>query len=110
MATPAAAPRRIREVLRIIREPSAPHLRPTRGLDRRVHRSLRNSTYSTGWLLAPAGASGDGAPPPITATGSPVTTNCPKSTDIRSILAHDMITAAGIKAQELAGNAERMGE
>jgi hypothetical protein len=34
-ATPAAAPRRIREVLRIIREPSGLHLRPTMGLDRR---------------------------------------------------------------------------
>src|SRR5262245_40638346 len=47
--------------------------------------SLRNSTYSTGWLAPPALATADWAPPPITATGSPVTTNCPKSTDIRSI-------------------------
>jgi carboxyl-terminal processing protease len=29
------------------------------------------------------GRAADWAPPPITATGSPVTTNCPKSTDIR---------------------------
>src|SRR6516225_7375681 len=47
--------------------------------------SLRNSTYSTGWLAPPALATADWTPPPITATGSPVTTNCPKSTDIRSI-------------------------
>src|SRR5262249_57162386 len=47
--------------------------------------SLRNSTHSTGWLAPPALATADWAPPPITATGSPVTTNCPKSTDIRSI-------------------------
>src|SRR2546429_2363728 len=47
--------------------------------------SLRNSTYSTGWLTPPALATADSAPSPITATGSPVTTNCPKSTDIRSI-------------------------
>src|SRR5262245_8176664 len=47
--------------------------------------SFRNSTYSTGWLAAPARAAVDWASPPITATGSPVTTNCPKSTDIRSI-------------------------
>src|SRR5262245_3943519 len=47
--------------------------------------SLRNSTYSTGWFAPPALATADWAPPPITATGSPVTTNCPKSTDIRSI-------------------------
>src|SRR5262249_36757706 len=39
-ATPAAAPRRIGEVLRmIIREPSGLHLRPTMGLDRREPRS-----------------------------------------------------------------------
>src|SRR5262245_28271035 len=38
-ATPAAAPRRIREVLRIIiREPSGLRLRPTKGLDQRVFR------------------------------------------------------------------------
>src|SRR6516162_6676873 len=38
-ATPAAAPRRIREVLRmIIREPSGLRLRPTMGLDRREPR------------------------------------------------------------------------
>src|SRR5947208_7297966 len=38
-ATPAAAPRRSREVLRIIiREPSGLRLRPTTGLDRRVSR------------------------------------------------------------------------
>src|SRR6266513_56141 len=38
-ATPAAAPRRSREVLRIIiREPSGLRLRPTMGLDRRVPR------------------------------------------------------------------------
>src|SRR5262249_23777215 len=47
--------------------------------------SLRNSTYRTGWLTPPALATADWAPSPITATGSPVTTNCPKSTDIRSI-------------------------
>src|SRR5262249_15957320 len=47
--------------------------------------SLGNSTYSTGWLAPPALATADWAPPPITATGSPVTTNCPKSKDIRSI-------------------------
>src|SRR5262249_35043913 len=47
--------------------------------------SLRNSIYSAGWLLAPARAAINCAPPPITAMGSPVTTNCPKSTDIRSI-------------------------
>ena len=43
-ATPAAAPRRIREVLRIIREPFRLRLRPTMGLDRREIPSLRNST------------------------------------------------------------------
>src|SRR6516162_5345699 len=38
-ATPAAAPRRMREVLRmIIREPSGLRLRPTMGLDRREPR------------------------------------------------------------------------
>src|SRR5205809_7236772 len=37
-ATPAVAPRRIREVLRIIREPSGLRLRPTMDLDRRVSR------------------------------------------------------------------------
>src|SRR5262245_53358467 len=37
-AAPAAAPRRIREVLRIIREPSGLHLRPTMGLNRTVSR------------------------------------------------------------------------
>src|SRR5215468_7187137 len=37
-ATPAAAPRRISEVLRIIREPSGLRLRPTMGLDRREPR------------------------------------------------------------------------
>src|SRR5262245_52028142 len=38
-ATPAAAPRRIREVLRIIiREPPGLRLRPTMGLDRLVSR------------------------------------------------------------------------
>ena len=47
--------------------------------------SLRNSTYSTGWLVPPALAAVIWAPLPITATGSPVTTNCPRSTDIRSI-------------------------
>src|SRR4029077_19147835 len=46
---------------------------------------LRNSTYSTGWLTPPALATADWAPSPMTATGSPVNTNCPKSTDIRSI-------------------------
>ena len=94
-ATPAAAPRRIREVLRIIiREPPGLRLRPTMGLDRRVSRPC------TGWFAPPALATADWAPPPITATGSPVTTNCPKSTDIRSIPAN-MIFVAGIKDQEL---------
>jgi hypothetical protein len=43
-ATPAAAPRRIREVLRIIiREPSGLHLRPTMGLGSTGTPSLRRS-------------------------------------------------------------------
>src|ERR1700704_6697965 len=37
-APPAAAPRSIRGVLRIIREPPGLRLRPTMGLDRRVSR------------------------------------------------------------------------
>src|SRR2546429_124344 len=37
--------------------------------------SFRNSTYSTGWLEPPARTNGE-LPLPITATGSPVTTNC----------------------------------
>src|SRR6266480_1566425 len=45
--------------------------------------SLRNSTYSTGWVEPPVSTPAN--PPPITATGSPATTNCPRSTDIRSI-------------------------
>src|SRR5580700_9985052 len=47
--------------------------------------SLRNSTYSTGWLEPVATAAADCGPPPITATGSPVSTNWPGSTEIRSI-------------------------
>src|SRR5262249_22022164 len=59
-ATPAAAPRRIREVLRIIiREPSGLRLRPTVGLKSTGTPSLRNSTYSTGWLAPPALATAD---------------------------------------------------
>src|SRR5579863_9879627 len=46
--------------------------------------SLRNSTYSTGCLDFVAAAD-TCAPPPITATGSPVSTNWPRSTEIRSI-------------------------
>src|SRR5690242_3766433 len=47
--------------------------------------SFRNSTYSTGWAEPPARANGERPPPLITATGSPVTTNCPRSTEIFSI-------------------------
>ena len=47
--------------------------------------SLRNSIYRTGWLEPVAIAAADCGPPPITATGSPVSTNWPKSTEIRSI-------------------------
>src|SRR5207244_7446831 len=108
-ATPAAAPRRIREVLRmIIREPSGLRLRPTMGLDRREPRPCGTPHTVPGWFAPPALATADWAPPPITATGSPVTTNCPKSTDIRSIPASKtMMSAAGIKDQELA--VERLG-
>src|SRR5207302_816749 len=45
--------------------------------------SLRNSTYNTGWVEPPVSTPAN--PPPITATGSPATTNYPRSTDIRSI-------------------------
>jgi hypothetical protein len=47
--------------------------------------SLRNSTYRTGWLEPVATAAADCGPPPITATGSPVRTNWPGSTEIRSM-------------------------
>src|SRR5262249_46844233 len=57
---------------------------------------LRNSTYSTGWLAPPALATADWAPLPITATGSPVTTNCPK---VNGYPFHP--SAGGIKDQEL---------
>src|SRR5260221_13881502 len=68
-ATPAAAPRRIREVLRmIIREPSGLRLRPTMGLDRREPRPC--GTPHRERVGLPASAL-DWAPPPITATGSP---------------------------------------
>src|SRR5215468_10388921 len=57
-ATPAAAPRRIREVLRIIiREPSGLRLRPTKGLDRQypVLAELRiEYGLGTGWFTPPA--------------------------------------------------------
>src|SRR6185295_18315410 len=47
--------------------------------------SLRNSIYKTGWLEPLATAAADCGPPPITATGSPVSTNWPGSTEILSI-------------------------
>src|SRR6185369_3824947 len=47
--------------------------------------SLRNSIYKTGWLDPVARMAAMWELFPITATGSPVSTNCPRSTDIRSI-------------------------
>src|SRR5262245_53053938 len=70
-ATPAAAPKRIREVLRIIiREPPGLRLRPTMGLDRLVSRPY--SRRDTPWFAPPALATAHWVPPPSTATGSPV--------------------------------------
>src|SRR6185437_4028370 len=47
--------------------------------------SFLNSTYRTGWVEPAARMAAIREPLPITATGSPVSTNCPRSTDIRSI-------------------------
>src|SRR5262249_58555981 len=47
--------------------------------------SFLNSTYSTGWLEPVARIAAIWEPFPMSATGSPVSTNCPRSTDIRSI-------------------------
>src|SRR5262249_28115177 len=90
-ATPAAAPRRIREVLRmIIREPSGLRLRPTMGLDRREPRPcgtphiVRVGLHRPLWQRPIAGPSER-----ISAPSSE----------------QDMISAAGIKDQELTGSA-----
>src|SRR5215213_3513786 len=47
--------------------------------------SFRNSIYRIGWLEPVATAAADCGPPPMIATGSPVNTNWPRSTEIRSI-------------------------
>src|SRR6185312_15619327 len=47
--------------------------------------SFRNSTYRTGCEEPVARTAAIWEPFPIAATGSPVSTNCPRSTDIRSI-------------------------
>src|SRR4029077_8349707 len=47
--------------------------------------SFRNSIYRIGWLEPVATAAADCGPPPMLATGSPVSTNWPRSTEIRSI-------------------------
>src|SRR6476661_1243054 len=91
-ATPAASPRRIREVLRmIIGEPSGLRLH---GPGSTGTPSLRNSTYSTGWLAPPALATADWAPPPITATGSPRFHEMPHR------VTHDYAAGTGTKDQE----------
>src|ERR1700722_17838746 len=51
--------------------------------------SLRNSTYRTGCLGAVMTVAEACEPSPITATGSPVSTNWPRSTEIRSIPANN---------------------
>src|SRR6266542_5952674 len=109
-ATPAAAPRRIREVLRIIiREPSGLRLRPTTGLDRReprpcgTPRKVRvvcTARFGNG-RLGPAAHYCDGLAryhelPQV--NGYPFHPS-----------EQDMISAAGIKDQELAIIAERAG-
>src|SRR5947208_13760551 len=64
-ATPAAAPRRSREVLRIIiREPSGLRLRPTMGLDRRVPRPCGAPHIVRVGLILPALATADWVPSP----------------------------------------------
>src|SRR5262245_37756079 len=79
-ATPAAALRRIREVLRIIiREPPGRRLRPTMALI-----DLHPVLTDTCWFAPPALVTADWAPPPSTATGSPVTTNCPTRISVPS--------------------------
>src|SRR6516162_5429784 len=100
-ATPAAAPRRIREVLRIIiRNLLAFVCGPPRAwID--GNPALAELHVKYGLVCTARFGNGHWAPPPITATGSPVTTNCPKSTDPFHPSEQDMISAAGIKDQEL---------
>src|SRR5262249_4239364 len=98
-AMPAAAPRRIKEVLRIIvREPSGLRLRPTMGLDRRVSRPCGTPHRVRVGLHRPLWQRPIVA---ISAMGSPVTRAGPVNRYPLHPSEQDMISAAGIKDQEL---------
>jgi hypothetical protein len=91
---PAAAPRRIREVLRIIREPSG--LRATMGLDRRVSRPC--GTPHRVWVVCTARF---GRLSPIICDGLTL----PELAQVNGYplrpCEQDMISVAGIEDQEL---------
>ena len=78
--TPAAAPRRIREVLRmIIGDPSGLRLRPTTGLDRREPRPCGTPHNSAGWLAPPPWQRPIGLRRPSLRGARPLPRTCPKS-------------------------------
>src|SRR6266566_2476692 len=102
-ATPAAAPRRIREVLRIIiREPSGLRLRPTTGLDRREPRPCGTPHIVRVGLHRPLGQRPIGLCRPLLRRARPRYHELPQ---INGYPFHpseqDMISAADIKDQEL---------
>src|SRR5215475_11013047 len=100
-ATPAAAPRRIKEVLRmIIREPSGLRLRPTMGLDRREPRPCGTPHIVRVGLHRPLWQRLIGLRRPSLRRAHPLPQTAP-SQRISVPSAQDMISAAGIKDQEL---------
>src|SRR5262249_4954042 len=95
-ATPAAAPRRIREVLRmVIREPSGLRLRPTTGLDRREPRPCGTPRKVRVGLHRPLWQRPIGLRRPSLRRARPLPRTCPKSRKA------DTAAGTGIKDQEL---------
>src|SRR2546423_12324262 len=107
-ATPAAAPRRSREVLRIIiREPSGLRLWPTMGLDRRVPRPCGTPHIVRVGLHRPLWRQLIGCRRRSPRRASP-STRRPQVHDLPQVKGYplhpseqDMISAAGIKDQAL---------
>src|SRR5262245_2497000 len=101
-ATPAAAPRRIREVLRmIIREPSGLRLRPTTGLDRREPRPCGTPHIVRVGLHRPLWQRPIGLRRPLLRRARPLPRTAPSQRISVPSQRARHVSAAGIKDQEL---------
>src|SRR5215510_1724847 len=103
-ATPAAAPRRIREVLRmIIREPSGLRLRPTMGLDRREPRPCGTPRKVRVGLHRPLWQRPTGLRRPLLRRARPLPRTAPSQGYPFHPSEQDMISAAPVRRASSSG-------